>query len=222
MLKVKEEILKIENGIYYFEDNIYTGIIYFTQDDNVLDIKICINGKVTKSYENKYINYKTYELHLHAQEVEDILDDEEYIEDDSFRYFYKEEPFNGVFYGFKEGLLIEENICINGFFVDNDRQGFVAGYAKIKYFKNGEMSYLHLNNGYCEQWYDFDYMKEVRNFYIRIYKDYKGKETIESLVEVFFDENNNVYHINIRGNYLEDIKRIKKTTLAMIDVNQLV
>lgn len=210
MLRVKEEILLKNDGIYYLEKSVYTGIIYFVEGENVTDIKVCENGQITKDYNNKYIEYKNYEFHLHAVDIWDILDEEEYIEDDSFQYFYKEKPYEGIYYEFKNGFLKKEKICLDGFFVDNDRQEYVPGHAKIKYYTNGEIKHLHLNNGFCEQWYDFNEKKEINAFYIRIYKDPKTNEKIELLANIYFQEDNKIHHITIEGNYLERITEFKE------------
>jgi len=185
MLRVREDMLTIENDKYYYLGKIFTGIAFTILDGVIKDKKKYKAGECIGDYVNEYL----------PGEVDALRIDWDYLEpenEDDYEPLlrYQGKLFDGIAYDFEdEGVCTGENLYIDGW-----------SESGIGYYKSGMLESVDLiedNFSQCYEWYGNSQVKSV-SLFERDYFD----------IKLEFSEKGHASSIWIEGDYFSRLPQI--------------
>ncbi|CAA6810407.1 MAG: Unknown protein [uncultured Sulfurovum sp.] len=163
MLKIRREKLIKKDNKYYYNNELFNGVIFFTKDSIIKIKKICKNGQIVSDYLNKYFD-NNFILHIDKDTLE--IPNPKIYRNEIPRY-YKGKPFTGVVYKFIDGFCIEETEYQNSAGADNidyDEDKDYSGLTSLSYFKSGiikEFKRKDKNFSQEFEWYENGNIKSI-------------------------------------------------------------
>lgn len=195
MLRLNADKLKKRNNKYFFNNILFSGVIFFLQGDIITNKKICKDGIIIGNYKNELFPDNNYiEINFDA-----LIGDDPYYPE--FQY-YNHKKFTGIAYGFnQDGFCTDEMLFIDGF--DEPKSAisfFVSG--KIKSFDKDENDFSQLfewneNNFIKHLYLTLDLQKNRINFEIKF-------------------ENRFIQTLTIEEGYFDNIEKFKKYSMFNI------
>lgn len=185
MLRVNADILAVENGKYFYQGELFTGIAFVVSEGVVKNAKEYKTGELMGNYSNEYLPNEDNQLKIDS----DYLEPENEDDYEPFRC-YKGERFSGIAYDFEvEGLCTGEWLYIDGW-SDSD----------VTYYKSGVLEAVELIDDDFSQvyyWYEHGQIKKYEIFE----RDFFD-------ITLAFEETGELTTLGINGDYFERIKNL--------------
>jgi len=138
MLRIKREKLIKKDEKYYYNHELFNGIIFYIKNVIIKAKKICKNGQIVSDYRNEYFD-NNFTLNINKDALE--IPNPKIYRNEIPRY-YKGKPFTGIVYKFIDGFCIEETEYRDGAGADNIDYDGKKNYSRlcsIHYFKSGNI-----------------------------------------------------------------------------------
>jgi len=210
MLRIKREKLIKKDGKYYYNHELFNGVIFYIKYDTIKYKRICKNGKIEGDYANEYFD-NDFTLNINKDSLEIPIP--KIYRNETPRY-YNGKPFTGIVYKFIDGFCVEEIEYRDGAGADNIDYYEKNNYSRlcsIHYFKSGSIKEFKRKDKNLLQeieWYENGNIK-----YIYIDED----NTV--WFEFSFREDGSLTLIEI-DEYFEEFEKIKKKIKFNILLNR--
>lgn len=195
MKRIKKNSLEVCDNKYYFEGELFTGVVYSVVGRVVENIFTVENGAISKKPDD-FFGFERYSLSIDVSHLHEELDEEPFL--------YRGRRFTGVAYSF------DEDFCIGA-------QVFEGGYVEkeVGWFKSGVLGFYE---GFCEGVGEFStwYENGSRN-------NLKVSEQGSFRLEADFDPPDEMKRLSIFGPFLERLSEVSnKLLFPLVDrVEQL-
>jgi len=196
MLRLNVNRLKKEDDKYFFNDSLFSGVLFFLHGDMVLKKKICQDGIIIRDYKNKLFPDNNYlEINFDA-----LIGDDPYYPD--YQYF-NGKKFTGMAYGFnRDGFCTDEMLFIDGLHEPK---------SAVDFFISGQMfSFDKGEDGFAQlfEWYESNALKRL-HLTLNLTKN-------KIHFEITKLENGVLRTLTIDKGYFENIENFKK--YSMFDI----
>lgn len=185
MLRVNIDALINEGGVFFYKNELFTGIAFTVEDGDILDASEYSKGIRAGKYVNPYFpsadSLQSIDL--------DFLEGEN-EEDYQPRECYKGKLFSGIALEFEGDFCTSESLYIRGW-CDSD----------VTYFKSGELETLTLIEDGFSQIYHWYENGKIKKFKIHL------RDTLA--INLVFDEEERITTFSLEGDYFSKIKAIE-------------
>ncbi|MBU6954960.1 hypothetical protein [Hahella sp. HN01] len=105
MLRIKAERLTNNGGVFFYKEEIFTGLAFFLLPEGRLRGDVIVNGCIENEYKNCYWSKIS---------LSDICIEETFLDSGSEPVSYKGEPFNGTVFEFDKDVCVAEKYYNGG------------------------------------------------------------------------------------------------------------
>ena len=165
MLRIKREKLIKKDEKYYYNHELFNGVIFFIKDLIIKSKKVCRDGQVVGNYINPYFN-NNFTLHIDKNALE--IPNPKIYRNEIPRY-YQGKSFTGIIYKFVDGFCIEETEYRDGIGADNigyDGGKSYSGLCSINYFKTGTIKEFKRKDRNLLQEFEWYQNSNIKSIYI--------------------------------------------------------
>ena len=169
------EALTLEEGLYYHLGTPFTGVAVYTKDEVVTNNQLFKQGKAVGEYQFPYIKVRQPCI------LDSLLDED----DESGRYTYQGEVFDGTVFVLEGDYIRKITFCVKGFYE----------YGTEQYFSDPEC-YSSLDYQIESMTYFYDWESpEIISHYSAIYDPSK------EMLQLYFNDNGEIRIIEFSGGY---------------------
>lgn len=195
-IKVKIELrqLQLKGGYYFFNDVLFAGEAYDHRDNQLYQIYEIEQGQIISS--------KEYDIFGQSGMLKldyDLLDSKYDYRQGDMCHYYQNKLFTGVYYGYCNGFLFYQGLCIDGWVVKSITY-FPDGTGRIKKYTQNEIDYTEIagDRTWILEW-DNNHLKKIESKYF----DYQQKKS--SRFNVYFNEQEQIKSA-IVSNVTDEVK----------------
>lgn len=184
MLRITYDALEKDKNLYYYENQLFSGIVFEVQNDIIVNRFTCQQGVLGETYQSTFFPLQESKLWISF----DALIGEKH--EDAEPFLYQGKRFNGI------AIEIDGNFCVRESLFVNGR---TAGEAEFYY--SGELESHGDYQDILSQDYEWFKSGALKSVQIQAVDEFR--------VEFKFSENRKLTYMDIDGKYFENIDRYK-------------